>query len=1296
MKNFTLLLFLFWCLSFNALYAQIGQLGANYWEPIGNCSIATVNSDGDNGDGLGDGAQQCQNLSSTAGNGLSYTFGGSMQQGQSLSFESYVYNPNVSYVRLKVELYNLTDGTALVTAGPVSLTSGVVHQFALDYTPLASDEGDTLQVRYIRTDDGNSARTFAIDNARLNGAYLYPEAAPEPSCFDQAGQEKGWGVIGSINLAHVSNDPDNGDGPGDGALSVKSAANEPYQGVYYPFDCLMPNGQKLEVKAFLYNSASSYVKVKLELFNKTDSVLLNAVTKTLVPTQNPNDVLSLNYFTRASDEGDELELRLVRNDDGNTVRFFNIDYVTINQGVLNIDIIPPPLSPDCALGVNIEPDIPLESVSAAQVQEVEQIYGKLQDYVLGTALADNFQDQYDAATQAYLSLNLTEENGEVFGEQIDFGAAGEIIKQFSKYLHFVDGNDSTTMARASRLITMVSQYYCRGLISRDYNSYAFRDFSQPVMTLRDYLSDAVKDQFAYVLFVQTEYFQHFWGDYELGDNYNIDWISNLSPSLFMYAEWRYPDDDQEKVRYMKGASRYLERFLTVTDGKEGGIKADGTGFHHKSAYDGYLYAFGRAALLVSFMDDTSFQIGEEHYKVLRNAMYLQRMVSNDGNMRALSLVGRNPQSRYMSTGQADIKRLAISGGKILGLNTADPLLAGFYNRNYGPEPEFNYNSEAPYENGFIQFNHAHAGAYRHNDWTAVIRGFSDNMWGAELYETTNRYGRYQSYGALEILYTGGTSLNENGYDVSTWNWNYNPGTTTIVLPWDKLHGERSRIDEKQAYRFAGSLAFGNKGEELGVLENNYGTYGLFAMDFQEVAPQGFGLVYGPNTHNDTFKWKKSNFAFQDIIVCLATGISNNDSIHPTVTTLYQRMADSQSGAAVNEISLDLNGESTFSGNQDNWLLNTYNTGFYIYEGSGDLKVWKGSQQTPNYNEIDPTAYTDNPIGDYIIGYLDHGTAPQDLSYEYLIKPNASAGDMQDIANEKPYSVMEMGPDRHVVKFHADSLWGMALFTPSADMGIPGALVKGNDEACLVMYEKRDDNFAKLSITHPDLGFDLNGSTVNIEKDIQLTLNGQWSLAAPNASVNLVEASDSTTTYQFHVVDAMPVEIELVNTVFLNRFKTKVKILPQGLQNLMEGQSKTLQAKVFPSIIKNRQLLWSSSDTTIVSVDDKGQIMALSEGSGYVYAEDVLTGEFDKVKVIVRKKKNQLVFYPNPARTNITIKLEGMKAYYIYDYFGNLKLSEDKVSSDQIEVSLHGLSRGVYVLKVMDQSNSLNTSLLFKR
>ena len=84
--------------------------------------------------------------------------------------------------------------------------------------------------------------------------------------------------------------------------------------------------------------------------------------------------------------------------------------------------------------------------------------------------------------------------------------------------------------------------------------------------------------------------------------------------------------------------------------------------------------------------------------------------------------------------------------RILGLETADPEVARRLQRHFRVDPEFGV-TELIRWRGF-QFGYAHMGIYRERHWTATMRGLSSYIWGAEIYNTANRYGRYQSYGAF--------------------------------------------------------------------------------------------------------------------------------------------------------------------------------------------------------------------------------------------------------------------------------------------------------------------------------------------------------------------------------------------------------------------------------------------------------------------------------------------------------------------------------------------------------------------
>ena len=67
----------------------------------------------------------------------------------------------------------------------------------------------------------------------------------------------------------------------------------------------------------------------------------------------------------------------------------------------------------------------------------------------------------------------------------------------------------------------------------------------------------------------------------------------------------------------------------------------------------------------------------------------------------------------------------------------------------------------------------------------TLKGYNTDVWGAEIYTKDNRYGRYQSYGSVQIM--GAPSRKASGYNENGWDWNRLPGTTTIHLPFELLN-----------------------------------------------------------------------------------------------------------------------------------------------------------------------------------------------------------------------------------------------------------------------------------------------------------------------------------------------------------------------------------------------------------------------------------------------------------------------------------------------------------------------------
>ena len=781
------------------------------------------------------------------------------------------------------------------------------------------------------------------------------------------------------------------------------------------------------------------------------------------------------------------------------------------------------------------PDLPLLESNAQIEAEIDSILVRYMDEFLGTG-APSAPEMEDALSN-YSALNIVVSEGVISGNTVknDYKSV-RFLKTFANHLRHQPG-DSLVREKANRTVWLVTDQICQGLISTSGASslYNFDNFARAGVIISRSFNDTIRTLFDHAMYAYQA-FDHFWepvyDDAYQAEHESIstDIMYNLGDALLAFSANRPTAD--ERFLWMRGFKRWVERFASHTAGTANGIKPDGTGFHHWTAYDNYMYAFKTASKVIYFLANSSFQVNKENYLRFRDAIYAQIVFGNNVSLKPLSMSGRKPHSRDAQYSEHTLKLLAIAGGHILGLSSADTILAGEYNRLFGGSADLGYDSLAPLSrsSGFFQFNHANLGIFRKNDWLAGMKGFTNGLWGAELYPTANRYGRYQSYGTLEIIYPGDEKTG-NGYNVSTWDWNYNPGATTIVLPWTMLHGEYARIDEYQAGGFSGALAFLNQNGE--VLKNNHGAVGVFAMDFQEVEGLGFSTKFGPNTHNKTFRWNKSSWAFEDMLIALGSDISNNDEAHPTVTTLYQRLDNTG-----NEVLANGNSQEQpviLDGRDANWVISNYSTGFYLVSGNDDIHLWKGEQQTPNHDQTDPTAIGSNQKSNYCIGYINHGESPVAADYEYIVIPGASPERMDELDQEirsgqKPYAVFQKNSDAHILRHHT-GIFGYAIFNAQVDYEYPG-LVKQVTDPCLIMYEPDGSNTGiTFSIASPDLGIERRSYLAVKESIINITLESEFTLAESNeAVVEGIVADHGRTILTLALKDGLPAEIYMEGEV----------------------------------------------------------------------------------------------------------------------------------------------------------------------
>lgn len=311
-------------------------------------------------------------------------------------------------------------------------------------------------------------------------------------------------------------------------------------------------------------------------------------------------------------------------------------------------------------------------------------------------------------------------------------------------------------------------------------------------------------------------------------------------------------DERERARALKGLSRWVSTSLHYTPGTIGGIKIDGTTFHHGGFYPAYTTGvLAMVGQFIAFTNQTEYEPTEEARQTLKSAFISMRNYCNKYEW-GIGISGRHPFRGSMKEDDvAAFAYLALSGDLSGEKNDFDRHLAADYLRLCQKStPEARYFKEqgiqpANAPQGFFVYNYGSAGIFRRANWMVTLKGYTTNVWGAEIYTKDNRYGRYQSYGSVQIM--GQPSRLASGYDENGWDWNRLPGTTTIHLPFELLDSPLSGTTMARSKEdFSGSSSLEGKN-------------GMFAMKLMERSLKNF---------TPDFVARKSVFCFGNRMICL--------------------------------------------------------------------------------------------------------------------------------------------------------------------------------------------------------------------------------------------------------------------------------------------------------------------------------------------------------------------------------------------------------------------------------------------
>lgn len=534
-------------------------------------------------------------------------------------------------------------------------------------------------------------------------------------------------------------------------------------------------------------------------------------------------------------------------------------------------------------------------------------------------------------------------------------------------------------------------------------------------------------------------------------------------------------DAREQEQALGGLSRWLSSSLRYTSGTIGGIKVDGTTFHHGGFYPGYTTGvLATVGQFIAFTNGTGFELTEDARRHMKSAFIAMRNYCNLYEW-GIGISGRHPFGGKM--GSDDIEafaNIALSGDLSGQGNTFDRGLAADYLRlvRNGDTPNACFfkkegikPAQAP--QGFFVYNYGSAGIFRRADWMVTLKGYTTDVWGSEIYVKDNRYGRYQSYGSVQIMGKGNpVSRAGSGFVQEGWDWNRLPGTTTIHLPFELLDSPlKGTTMAHSKENFSGSSSLDGKN-------------GMFAMKLMERGYENF---------TPDFVARKSVFCFDNRMICMGTGITNSNADYPTETTLFQTK---------------YNGKDFKVGDDNYWLHDGYDNYYHVVDGNVRTQV---AEQESRHEKT--RAVTK---GTFSSAWIEHGKAPKDGTYEYMVLIQPSDSDLDELRKAPAYEVLQRDQTAHVVYDKKTGITAYAAFEtyqPESDK-----LIASIPAETMVMYAKESAKGIRLSICDPNLNIKEKAYTTKepsrpIRKEIRL--KGHWTLTNPMENVQLEQKGENT-------------------------------------------------------------------------------------------------------------------------------------------------------------------------------------------
>ncbi len=758
------------------------------------------------------------------------------------------------------------------------------------------------------------------------------------------------------------------------------------------------------------------------------------------------------------------------------------------------------------------------ALSPSEEKDLKLVQDRLKEEVLSKKDNTTFQE----ATSAYKSLDIYEKGGNILGPpltynskevyfdslqqgsdaQNDVKSFGEKLKNMSRA--YAGSSDNAEMEALERNFVTASRYFLdqgwqKGVSggTRHHVGYATGELIEAFYMMRESLKKA---GLLSEIGESLQWLNNLGMLLDDTENFHVN-IDYLNTQAYYHLMVIFLSESKEKqVALLQAYSKYLSVVLAQQD-EEWGFKPDGTAWHHNGHYPAYgIGAFQKVPGIFHILSGTDFRIGEAGQRNFKNALlttaeYSQLYDWGFGN------AGRHPLESSKGNNIGSLKepylQMAFSGNPE-GNSKWDKEVAAAYLRLWGKEDSLNrkfFMGQGIQEQqmpGYRTLPYGATAIHRRTDWAAIIKGYSKYVWSSEIYSASNRYGRYPANGTVELLNAEGEL--GSGIVQDGWDWNRYPGATIVYLPLEELETEKSLLMFLSEESFAGAAQLGDNGV-FGIVLNE--SKGLNAD----------GMVSDRSlSFPEKLQAKKSVFSFGDKLICIGTDISSVDLKHPVQTNLFQTFLKNL------EMPMYIDGQGLvesfpFSSDTGNWIIDPYGNGYHVLSENSIRAQRKEQHSYHNKYSIRTGEMgakgkgAKETQGNFASAWIDHGPAPKNASYQYVIYPFLSEMEQKTFekktAKVASYKIERADRIAHIVSDKTTATTGYVIFDSNSYQGAD--ILKSVSAPSIVMLKNNTPDSITISAVQPDLNFPKNEKKKNgfdnYSQPVELTLilEGNWDL-----------------------------------------------------------------------------------------------------------------------------------------------------------------------------------------------------------